>query len=72
MLGDYYPLTPYSIQPADWIAWQFDRPDLAAAWSRPSATRPERVAHPGVEAPPGWPRHRPTKSPMPTAVSQNG
>jgi alpha-galactosidase len=30
MLGDYYPLTPYSIQPGDWIAWQFDRPDLRA------------------------------------------
>ncbi|MGO8931422.1 MAG: NPCBM/NEW2 domain-containing protein [Limisphaerales bacterium] len=29
MLGDYYPLTPYSIQLSDWIAWQFDRPDLA-------------------------------------------
>ena len=29
MLGDYYPLTPYSIQAGDWIAWQFDRPDLA-------------------------------------------
>jgi hypothetical protein len=28
MLGDYYPLTPYSIQLTDWIAWQFDRPDL--------------------------------------------
>jgi len=28
MLGDYYPLTPYSIQPDDWIAWQFDRADL--------------------------------------------
>ncbi len=28
MLGDFYPLTPYSIQPGDWIAWQFDRPDL--------------------------------------------
>src|SRR5208282_4304002 len=28
MLGDYYPLTPYSIQPGDWIDWQFDRPDL--------------------------------------------
>jgi alpha-galactosidase len=28
MLGDYYPLTPYSIQPTDWMAWQFDRPDL--------------------------------------------
>ena len=29
MLGDYYPLTPYSIRPGDWFAWQFDRPDLA-------------------------------------------
>jgi alpha-galactosidase len=28
MLGDYYPLTPYSIQPSDWIAWQFDRAEL--------------------------------------------
>ncbi len=28
MLGDFYPLAPYSIQPGDWIAWQFDRPDL--------------------------------------------
>lgn len=28
MLGDYYPLTPYNLDPAQWIAWQFDRPDL--------------------------------------------
>lgn len=28
MLGDYYPLTPYTLQPTDWIAWQFDRPEL--------------------------------------------
>ena len=26
--GDYYPLTPYSLDAAVWIAWQFDRPDL--------------------------------------------
>jgi alpha-galactosidase len=26
--GDYYPLTPYSLQRDVWIAWQFDRPDL--------------------------------------------
>ncbi len=24
-LGDYYPLTPYSLSEHDWIAWQFDR-----------------------------------------------
>ena len=28
MLGDYYPLTAYSIRPEDWIAWQFDRAEL--------------------------------------------
>ena len=28
MLGDYYPLTPYNLDPDGWIAWQFDHPDL--------------------------------------------
>lgn len=28
MLGDYYPLTAYSLKADAWIAWQFDRPDL--------------------------------------------
>ena len=27
MLGDYYPLTPYSLKLDQWIAWQFNRPD---------------------------------------------
>ncbi|MCX6620588.1 MAG: alpha-galactosidase, partial [Acidobacteria bacterium] len=27
MLGDYYPLTPYSVEGGEWIAWQFDRPE---------------------------------------------
>jgi alpha-galactosidase len=26
--GDYYPLTPYNLDQRQWIAWQFDRPDL--------------------------------------------
>ncbi len=26
-LGDYYPLTPYSLDDGQWIAWQFDRPE---------------------------------------------
>jgi alpha-galactosidase len=26
-LGDFYPLTPYSIQNDSWMAWQFDRPE---------------------------------------------
>ena len=25
MLGDYYPLTPYSLELDQWIAWQFNR-----------------------------------------------
>jgi alpha-galactosidase len=27
MLGDYYPLTPYSTAPGSWLACQFDRPE---------------------------------------------
>ena len=27
LLGDYYPLTPYSLDPSLWMAWQFDRPE---------------------------------------------
>lgn len=27
-LGDYYPLTPYSLGEDQWMAWQFNRPDL--------------------------------------------
>jgi len=27
MLGDYYPLTEYSLAEEKWIAWQFDRPE---------------------------------------------
>jgi len=31
MLGDYYPLTPYSLANDAWIGWQFDRPSTATA-----------------------------------------
>jgi alpha-galactosidase len=27
-LGDYYPLTPYSLENHTWIAWQFDKPEI--------------------------------------------
>ncbi len=27
-LGDYYPLTPYSLATNVWVAWQFDRPEF--------------------------------------------
>jgi alpha-galactosidase len=26
--GDYYPLTPYSMDKDVWMAWQFDRPEV--------------------------------------------
>ena len=26
--GDFYPLTPFTVAPNAWAAWQFDRPDL--------------------------------------------
>jgi len=26
--GDFYPLTPYTLSEDQWMAWQFDRPDL--------------------------------------------
>jgi alpha-galactosidase len=26
--GDFYPLTPHSLDTTSWIAWQFQRPDL--------------------------------------------
>ena len=27
MLGDYYPLLPYSLADNSWLAWQFDQPE---------------------------------------------
>ena len=42
MLGDYYPLTPYSLDTTSWIAWQFHHGDLGEgvvqAFRRPDAT----------------------------------
>jgi alpha-galactosidase len=41
MLGDYYPLLPYSREPQSWIAWQFNRADLGTgvvqAFRRPDS-----------------------------------
>ena len=25
--GDYYPLTPYTLESGEWVAWQFNRPE---------------------------------------------
>jgi alpha-galactosidase len=30
LLGDFYPMTPYSLDETQWMAWQFHRPDLRA------------------------------------------
>lgn len=42
MFGDYYPLTPYSLDTTSWIAWQFHRADLnegvVQVFRRPEAT----------------------------------
>jgi len=42
LLGDYYPLTLYSLDKTSWIAWQFHRADLnegvVQAFRRPEAT----------------------------------
>jgi alpha-galactosidase len=41
LIGDYYPLLPYSRDLRSWIAWQFDRPDLGTgivqAFRRPDS-----------------------------------
>ena len=41
MLGDYFPLTPHSLDTTSWIAWQFQRNDLGEgvvqAFRRPDA-----------------------------------
>jgi alpha-galactosidase len=41
LLGDFYPLTPYSLDRTSWIAWQFQRNDLnegvVQAFRRPEA-----------------------------------
>lgn len=49
MLGDYYPLTPYSLQHTDWIAWQFNRPEtgegIIQAFRRDKNDEPSKVFH---------------------------
>jgi len=46
MLGDYFPLTPYSLATTSWIAWQFDRPEagqgLIQAFRRQGNAEPNR------------------------------
>ncbi len=41
MLGDYYPLTPYSLKDDQWIGWQFDCPEkgegMVQAFRRPKS-----------------------------------
>jgi alpha-galactosidase len=45
--GDYYPLTPYSLAPEVWMAWQFDCPEkgtgLVQAFRREKNTEPQQT-----------------------------
>jgi len=49
MLADYYPLTPYSLQLNQWIAWQFNRPEqgdgVIQAFRRGQCDDPAKVFH---------------------------
>ena len=49
MLGDYYPLTPHSLQEDQWIAWQFNRPEqgdgAVQAFRRSACTDATRTFH---------------------------
>jgi alpha-galactosidase len=42
--GDYYPLTPYSLDAKVWMSWQYDRPELGegmiAAFRRAECAEP--------------------------------
>jgi alpha-galactosidase len=46
MLGDFYLLTPHTLNEETWIAWQFDRPELGMgvvqAFRRASAREPSK------------------------------
>jgi alpha-galactosidase len=47
MMGDYYPLTPYSLEKNAWIAWQFDLPEkgegMVEAFRRDDCAEDSRV-----------------------------
>ena len=46
-LGDYYPLTPYSLDTDAWLAWQFDRPETGQGMVQVfrRAGEHDRIAH---------------------------
>ena len=71
MLGDYYPLTPYGIQAGDWIAWQFDRSDLAGGVVQAFPPRPETSRQRGCCASVAWPPPRNMNSPISMAERQS-
>ena len=47
-LGDYYPLTPYSLDEGAWIAWQFNRPEQGDGMIQ--AFRRKRTQADGLQA----------------------
>jgi len=55
LLGDFYPLTPYSLEDTVWMAWQFDCPErgegMVQVFRRANSTDESiRVKLHGVEA----------------------
>ena len=46
LLGDYYPLTPYSLEADCWIAWQFNMPEqgdgVVQAFRRPACAESDK------------------------------
>ncbi len=49
LLADYYPLTPHTVAPDAWLAWQFDAPErgegAVQAFRRPGCTSDSLVLH---------------------------
>jgi len=39
LLGDFYPLTVYSLENTIWMAWQFDRPEIGEGMVNCSVAR---------------------------------
>ena len=61
--GDYYPLIPYSLDNAAWIAWQFDCPESAQGWSKLSAATRAPSNRSGACSG-GWSQPLSTRSPI--------
>jgi alpha-galactosidase len=52
LYGDYYPHTPFHHNPDDWVAWQFDRPEMGCGYFQgirlPASTQETLTIYPKV------------------------